>query len=56
MPEPVSDRDGAGFAWRDLRWVEAAADGALLLGGGVGLAVALEYAGDVSVDRRRIGT
>ena len=55
MPEPVGDRDGAGVAGRDLRRAEAAAVGAWLLGGGVGLAVALEHADDVSVDRRCAG-
>ena len=45
----------AGSAWRDLRWVEAAADGAWLLGGDIGLAVALEHADDVSVDWRCVG-
>ena len=55
MPESVGYGAGAGSAGRNLRWVEAAADGALLLGGGVGLAVALEYADDVSVDRRCVG-
>ena len=55
MPESVGDRDGAGFAWRDLRGAEAAAVGAWLLVGGACLVVALEYADDVSVDRRKVG-
>ena len=51
MPEPACDRDGAGVVWWNLRGAEAAAVVSWFLGGGAGLAVALEHADDVSVDR-----
>ena len=55
MPESACDGAGSGSAGRNLRRVEAAAAGRGSCRSFDFMALALEYADDVSVDRRCIG-